>query len=201
MQQTLFAKTGDGDQASSNNKNGMVEHIKGMIKDRFGVDNVPDAFIYLPESLGGLAVRNPFISLLETRKELERQSPEAIIKGMHEAEHEDYKNMKKKFDETESVDKRIAKFQQISKYRDSTISQLLSTQELENFVEIDEYNRWRNLRSHGLENAYLKLCEVPSSQGPALDTDMWAIFGHIDGQDQDPKGERRYGLCRCMERV
>jgi hypothetical protein len=55
MQRTLFnGRDGNGTT--------LVSHLKGLIASHFGITDIPDAFIFLPESLGGLGVRNPFIS-------------------------------------------------------------------------------------------------------------------------------------------
>lgn len=40
-------------------------YLRKQIKDRFGFDNVQEAFIFLPVNLGGLGVQNPFTKLAE----------------------------------------------------------------------------------------------------------------------------------------
>jgi hypothetical protein len=46
----------------------VCEFLKGQIKDCFSVTDIPDAFIFIPEELGGLGVRNPFIGALMSRE-------------------------------------------------------------------------------------------------------------------------------------
>lgn len=56
IQRKLFA-TGDmpGDNVTS--------HLRSKLDERFGVQDIPDGFFYLPIELGSLGIRNPFISL------------------------------------------------------------------------------------------------------------------------------------------
>ncbi|KAK0706647.1 hypothetical protein B0T26DRAFT_756125 [Lasiosphaeria miniovina] len=89
MLQRLFPNTG----ASGGS---MVEHPKGVIQDRFGVANLPHPFIFLPERLGGLGLRSPFINLFLVRNNTE--DPEDIIEELLKDEREDYLAHKKIFD-------------------------------------------------------------------------------------------------------
>lgn len=90
MQQVLFA---DGSAAESS----VTEYLKNLIAKRFGVSDVPDAFLYFPEELGGLGLRNPFIPFLVIREELYK-SPEARMAEFFAGEKQDYNNSKKEFD-------------------------------------------------------------------------------------------------------
>lgn len=90
IQHVLFA---DGSAADSS----VTEYLKNLIGKRFGVSDVPDAFLYFPEELGGLGLRNPFIPFLVIREEL-CKSPEARMAEFFAEEKQDYKNFKKEFD-------------------------------------------------------------------------------------------------------
>lgn len=90
MQQVLFA---DESMASSS----VTQYLKNLITKRFGVSDVPDAFLYFPEELGGLGLRNPFISFLAIREQLWK-SPEEMMAEFFEVEKQDYKRCKKEFD-------------------------------------------------------------------------------------------------------
>jgi hypothetical protein len=63
MQRQLF----NGEDA---NGTSVTDHLKRMIVSRFGIIDVPDAFIFLPEQLGGLGVRNPFIASFLVRDQV-----------------------------------------------------------------------------------------------------------------------------------
>jgi hypothetical protein len=63
MQRQLF----NGEDA---NGTSVTDHLKRMIVSRFGIIDVSDAFIFLPEQLGGLGVRNPFIASFLVRDQV-----------------------------------------------------------------------------------------------------------------------------------
>lgn len=90
MQQVLFA---DASAAGSS----VTEYLKNVITKRFGVCDVPDAFLYFPEELGGLGLRNPFIPFLVVREELSK-TPEEMMAEFLAAEKQDYRTFKKEFD-------------------------------------------------------------------------------------------------------
>ncbi|KAJ3569215.1 hypothetical protein NPX13_g6159 [Xylaria arbuscula] len=46
---------------------GVVEYLKHLLHSRFGVSNIPDAYLFFPMELGGLDLRSPFISILPVR--------------------------------------------------------------------------------------------------------------------------------------
>lgn len=70
MQQKLFANDGKNFKPSS-----VTEYLQRTIDDRFKITNVPNAFLYFLEELGGLGVCNPFISFLVVREQLLQDPP------------------------------------------------------------------------------------------------------------------------------
>ncbi|KAL5623655.1 hypothetical protein FOBRF1_002905 [Fusarium oxysporum] len=175
MQKFLFPAASDSSQSS----HGAVSHIKHMIKDRFGVD-VPDAFVHLPERLGGLGLRNPFLPILMIRESIAKKSPTSIIQKFFDAEKERYKRYKKNFDSLASVDSRINEAVKAAgsagTVSSKTFKNLLSTEELENFFSIKEYAKHRELTSNALLKAYMALKTVPVDISPDLDADVsWTL--------------------------
>ncbi|KAF4335775.1 ubiquitin ligase [Fusarium beomiforme] len=171
MQEFLFPVASD----SSRSSHGAVSHVKRMIKDRFGAD-VPDAFIHLPERLGGLGLRNPFLPILMIRESIAEKSPSSIIQQFFDAENERYKRYKKYFDSLASVDGRINAAVKAAGTAETVISKtlkkLLSSEELENFFSIEEYTKHRELTSSALSQAYLALQTVPVDISPEMDSDV-----------------------------
>ncbi|GAM82763.1 hypothetical protein ANO11243_007490 [Dothideomycetidae sp. 11243] len=53
----------------------VTAHIKHMIKERFGVCGVPTGFLYFPTELGGLDLRNPFITLMSRMQIVDETIP------------------------------------------------------------------------------------------------------------------------------
>lgn len=83
IQRTLFQipskqGAGEGQQEAEGN---IVDYLKSKFEERFGVTGIPDAFIFLPESLGGLGVKNPFIPYLAYREGFSerKSSPDKIM--------------------------------------------------------------------------------------------------------------------------
>lgn len=85
---------------SSATGNSVTEYLKNLITENFGITNVPDAFLYFPEELGGLGLRNPFISLLVIRENLDRDPPKKLL-DFFDMEKRAYESYKKDFNEIE----------------------------------------------------------------------------------------------------
>lgn len=90
MQHKLFGH-------SSAAGNSVTEYLKNLITERFGIANIPDAFLYFPEELGGLGLRNPFISLLVIRENLV-QDPPKKLSDFFDIEKWEYENNRRNFE-------------------------------------------------------------------------------------------------------
>ncbi|CAH0050983.1 unnamed protein product [Clonostachys solani] len=79
--------------------NGSVEqHLKQMIRDRFGVSDIPDGFLYYPTVLGGLGLENPFI-YLNLFVNSAAKSSEKFMQSFFEDEEKEYRSRKQLFEE------------------------------------------------------------------------------------------------------
>jgi hypothetical protein len=187
MQRFLFSAGSD----SIENSHGAVNHVKRMIKDRFGAD-VPDAFVHLPERLGGLGLRNPFVPVLTIRESIAKKSPTSIIQEFLAAENERYKRYKKHFDSLASVDGRINAAVKATWSAESpeSFKTLLSTEELENFFSINEYTKHRELTSYALWQAYLALQTVPTAISPDMDSDVSQAINQELGVSPNDAGSK-----------
>ncbi|KAI9036036.1 uncharacterized protein KD926_002515 [Aspergillus affinis] len=84
---------------SSNNGSTLTEYLRQMIKSRFAVSDVPDAFLFLPEELGGLGLKNPFIPVLLVRDSIATsKSPAEQIQLLHDNLRSTYASRKKEFE-------------------------------------------------------------------------------------------------------
>lgn len=185
MQKTLFS----GDDKGPESAGGVVGHIKAMINKRFGVSNVPDAFIYLPESFGGLGLRNPFIPLLEVRELLEASPPEKTIERFFSRERGDYERLKNNFEVTpheQRIDL-LNKMLTWTSYDKKSILDLITVDEMDDFFSYEEYTKYRETSSRPLRDMYVELCEVPGTRGPGLDTDVVGAIDTILKGSDDPK--------------
>lgn len=169
MQRELFSQ-GERDGKS----NSVTEYLQKTIKERFPVAGVPDAFLYFPEDLGGLGVRNPFISFLVVREQL-LKNPKSRMTDFLKVERNAYKAAKKKFDamnerershRLESILGKLDKssqFTPISYFVDSTQRQGPSwtgptgTE----FLTFDEFTQYRETSSEEMRAAYNALLVTP----------------------------------------
>ncbi|KAM7183623.1 hypothetical protein V8F20_012551 [Naviculisporaceae sp. PSN 640] len=108
---------------------------------------IPDAFIHLPEQLGGLGLRNPFVPLLLVRDNLSK-APEELLSDFLREEYEKYLEYKKTFDETPSSKLR-ARLKQICPDDDDDDNNILSETESED----DEENDSESDGDEGEDNA------------------------------------------------
>lgn len=153
MQRTLF----DGRDGRGVN---VTEHLKHMIYSRFGVSDIPDAFFFVPEELGGLGLRNPFVSLFLVREALGK-SPEERLTDFLNREREKYHSDKKEFDEL-GERTRLGRFRRL--YPEGSSSPAVRPGELDTFFSFEEYNRFREACSADLQDLYLELMDVPHKQ-------------------------------------
>lgn len=98
MQQELFGH-------ASAAGNSVTEYLKNLITERFGIADIPDAFLYFPEELGGLGLRNPFISLLVIRENLRRDPPKMLL-DFFDLEKKLYGTKKKEFEALNEIERR-----------------------------------------------------------------------------------------------
>lgn len=112
----------------------VVSYLKDTLKERFGIDNVPDGYLYFPTSLGGLELHNPFIGLLQLRDEV-YEKPETLMDDFFEAEKETYRKAKIAF-ENKIPEHKVQMAMQM---------QLATPQspDLQEFMSFEEFSRYR----------------------------------------------------------
>ena len=74
----------------------VVHYLKSIIKSRFGVTNIPDAFFYFPVEIGGLDLQSPFVNILPIRNSI-LVEPAALLQKFEEAEKEHYYKAETRF--------------------------------------------------------------------------------------------------------
>ncbi|KAL5342165.1 hypothetical protein BJX70DRAFT_337699 [Aspergillus crustosus] len=150
MQQTLFKNT----------TGTVTQHLRQMIKTRFGVSDIPDALFYYPEELGGLGLRNPAVSPFLLRNSLTK-SPLELIQVFLEKEQQAYATLKKTFNELPQTS-RTKRFICASNGNER---HFVSRAERDTFMSFEEWTRFRWSHSYPFQHLYRKLQEVPSPQG------------------------------------
>ena len=166
MQQALFGN--DGTQAGS-----VTKSLQKVITERFAVADIPDAFLYFPEELGGLGVRNPFVSFLVVRSQL-LKDPKARMRDFLKQERKAYKAAKANFDvlnerdRTRRLDSVLGKSSTGTQFASTTINDISKRREPswtgptgDDFMTFDEYIQYRETTSDLLKDAYDDLLRIP----------------------------------------
>ncbi|KAJ5756079.1 reverse transcriptase [Penicillium manginii] len=142
--------------------------LRQKIESRFGTLDVPDAFFYLPEKLGGLGLRNPFISISLIRKQLNK-TPTELVDDYLSEELSSYENAKMRFEKTTRKDRR-ALLEQLQPDRAFENLNIIAMEEIDQFMSIDEWNKLREEESYCYSLLYEELMNVPTCAGPRTTT-------------------------------
>jgi hypothetical protein len=177
-------------------------YLKGLIEERFGVSDVPDAFIFLPEALGGLGVRNPFIDPFLVRDKV-CESPAARMKKFLKDEDDMYNDAKAEFEElTEQDRKRRKRAIYTDSYGESSISSDLE-KSLETFMAKEEFIAYRESTSPELAALYQELMEVPQKKrivtSMRVNNTVQKLEESVNEEGQESKGELEW-LLQLYER-
>jgi hypothetical protein len=178
MQRTLFS-------GQDGNGTTLVSHLKGLIASHFGIIDIPDTFIFLPESLGGLGVRNPFISCFLVRENV-YENPSKRLDDFFAEEKENYKEGKKQF-EARSPQDRLALFRSIyiDKYGilkapTNSNTAAITEAQLNLFMTFEEFTRWREAQSTSLCRAYQDLMRVPRNTNVVYSKEVQEQLKHSE---------------------
>jgi len=162
IQRQVFASSSSGAGPVSKGRAGSVlSYLKQTIKQRFGVDDIPDGYFYFPAELGGLEVRNPFIGLLQLRETV-HEDPAKLLEEFLEAEKDAYRHRKDCFDRGN-----------LHKPPSSMLDPEYKPDDADEFFSFEEFIRYREEFSYGFENelakVFPKLLKRPEEE--SIDTD------------------------------
>jgi hypothetical protein len=151
----------------------VVQHLRRMIEERFGVSDVPDGFFVFPAELGGLAVSSPFIDLLGIRNSV-MEKPRQELEQFLRQEQADYSEAENKF------------YKQDSKTRYSMQYPDFLPADPDAFLSFEEYTRYReDLIIPGkadLCKVYDKLFCRPTPQPIEQSLDLTLRLSQLKGQ-------------------
>ncbi|ESZ93996.1 hypothetical protein SBOR_5617 [Sclerotinia borealis F-4128] len=114
----------------------VVSYLKDTLRERFGIDDVPDGYLYFPTSLGGLELHNPFIGLLQLRDGV-YEKPEKLMDDFFEAEKDVYRKAKTAF-EGRPLQQRISTAPKVHEHLASAPSS-----DPHIFMPFEEFTRYR----------------------------------------------------------
>ncbi|KAI4272982.1 MAG: hypothetical protein LQ337_004941 [Flavoplaca oasis] len=172
VQQQLFGE-------DSTTGKSVTDHLRKLIVDRFDVHDIPDAFLYLPEELGGLSLCNPFVSYLLVRDDVIK-SPEKPMQDFFELEKRMYKKAEDWFHNYGGYVQNSQGYRVLSS---SERHPPFSTGEAEEekFMSFTEYTQHRTTTSSGLKDTYEQLCFTPRNEDIKVTSDV------TDALDKLPK--------------
>ncbi|KAJ5908735.1 reverse transcriptase [Penicillium taxi] len=138
----------------------ITKHLKNMIELKFGLSEIPDAFFFLPEKLGGLNLRNPFISIFRFRDDLD-SSPDAYMKGSLIHERKSYISAASDFEKM-SANARRRRWESLEEDHEPTeLTEAFLHTDKEKFISFDEWSKFRESTSSKLADLYLQFMRVP----------------------------------------
>ena len=145
----------------------VTNHIKDMLSSHFqGIESPPDAFICMPETLGGLGLKNPFVPLLLLRNGMvSPRDPEVHLSAFLKTEREDYERTKKDFEALSEREKRKRYKEAFPPDEYDTSEPPLSWEEAQTFPSLEEYSADREMTSSRLCKVYKRLLSLPKQQG------------------------------------
>ncbi|CAJ0554364.1 Ff.00g128770.m01.CDS01 [Fusarium sp. VM40] len=154
IEQQVFTKLSEGEVTS------VAEYLKRALGQRFGVDDIPDGYLYFPMELGGLDLKSPFISLLQIHDQVV-ESPPKLMVDFEEAERSAYDSYKECF---------LSGKTRTERYRlDDPEWTPDSQHEKDNFMSFEEFTRYREAfffsnfsGSNRLHRIFRKLMKRPS---------------------------------------
>ncbi|CAM6113699.1 unnamed protein product [Calypogeia fissa] len=168
IQHALFANVPGGGSVTA--------MVKNMISERFGVEDIPDGFLYFPIDMGGLDLKNPFIGLYQIREEI--GDPELIMDSFFEEEEAEYRSAKKQFED--------------GLVTPTHFSEIKSTDE---FMSMEEYTRYREQTSAELGRAFTKLMEEPLVEEAELTKDVAGFIDEYEWSGMKPAEQWVIQLC------
>jgi hypothetical protein len=168
IQRLIFSSMVDERAGQHERAASVAEYLKRAIAQRFGIDDVPDGYLYWPMELGGLNLQSPFISLLQIREDV-ISSPSELVDNFEEAERNAYERAKECFLSGAVKSQRYA--------LDDPEWMPASARERDEFMSFDEYIRHRDYfrfdhhsAATRLHNVFRQLMKQPTETSVRLDT-------------------------------
>ncbi|KAF3398337.1 hypothetical protein F1880_005960 [Penicillium rolfsii] len=159
IQRKIFSLGPKGGKGESS----VITYLRDKIQSRFGTENLPDGYFFLPIDLGGLELSSPFINLVALRDSIV-SSPDSLLDDFFDAEKNTYAALKRRYDEK---DKDSLKDER--RYRPEDADQ---------FMSFEEFTRHRESVDYGFQHqlvwVYDQLLKRPQQEEIRQD-----IFGPV----------------------
>ncbi|GAW15045.1 hypothetical protein ANO14919_044530 [Xylariales sp. No.14919] len=169
----------ENDEGQPTPEGSVVDYLKSKIEERFGVSDVPDVFIFLPEKMGGLGVKNPFIPYLAFRncflENKSESSPDSIMRVYLAREKDEYDIARKAFAKLDGGE-RLTRLRELypqpsdAYLASQVLSKVLTPGQDDDFWSFEDYTRHREWTSGYLTRAYNTLLDVPIQKGADVES-------------------------------
>lgn len=140
--------------------NSVADYLKATLNKRYGVADLPDAYLFFPVELGGLGLRSPFVPILQLREEV-TPDPAALIEDFFEKEKESYAAAQREFQDRQT--------------HFNLLPGRAPTGDPVPYLPFAEYARareaFRSVSRKGLADVYEKLLLRPSGDLPSVHRD------------------------------
>lgn len=138
--------------AFSSSGGSVTSTMKKMIQQKFGIEDIPDGYLYFPVSDGGLELKNPIAELLLVRDKVAKDPAELVQIALDKEKHA-YSYAKSNY-ENDTVKR--TRSPRGSRVMDSNT---------EPFMSLEEFSKYREQTSESLGDAYRDLTVVRSTKG------------------------------------
>ncbi|KAJ6014681.1 hypothetical protein N7540_009272 [Penicillium herquei] len=133
IQRKIFSPGPEGGKGDSS----VLTYLRDTIQSRFGTENIPDGYFFLPIDLGGLELSSPFINLVALRDSI-LSNPDSLLDDFFEAEKSAYAILKRQYQE---------------KDKDRLVSQRrYRPEDADHFMSFEEYTRHRESLDYGFQH-------------------------------------------------
>ncbi|KAL5330177.1 hypothetical protein ACEPPN_003702 [Leptodophora sp. 'Broadleaf-Isolate-01'] len=160
----------------------VVEYLKDTLRERFGIADIPDGFLYFPTSLGGLELQNPFIGLVQVRNAVFEQ-PASVFDDFFEAEASAYRRAK-------------TLFHNGSVTRNGTLEPTFRPVDSRKFMSMEEYTRYREEYYCGYEgnllSVYNDLLQKPGPDDVDISADEETVLDGLSGINEQDEGYMKW---------
>lgn len=153
-------------------KGSVTEYLREQILNRFGVEDIPDSFFFLPEEFGGLGLQNPFIPFYVLKDQLMKDPTDRIAEFLKE-EKAVYKTGLEAFNALSDSEKQ----RRFTKAFDGNAKYNFVLDEP--FYDFEEYTSQREMYSGALQRAYQDLMRKPSSHDIRLTNGIKPWFDEL----------------------
>lgn len=153
----------------------VAQWVKTMIEKRFGVQDVADGFLFFPVELGGLELRNPFVTPMQIEDSV-TNVPATLLRDFEDMEKQEYEYLKEKFDQGQDPETR----------EDVDEPDWKPAQDADKFLSFEEYTKYREeYTTSGFDNwlldAYEEMMATPEKQGVSASPSLLHALGDLRG--------------------